>query len=51
MNDWDKPAEEQKQGIIDAIGEIDAGMGILHDGVMENIRKKYSNASANHSKF
>jgi len=44
MNDWEKLTEEQKQGIIDAIGEIDSGKGIPHEEVMENIRKKYSNA-------
>lgn len=44
MNDWEKLTEEQKQGIIDAIGEIDSGKGISHEEVMENIRKKYSNA-------
>lgn len=43
-SDWDKLTEEQKKGIIDAIGEIDSGRGIPHEEVMENIRKKYSNA-------
>jgi hypothetical protein len=44
ISDWDKLTEEQKQGIIDAIKDIDSGEGIPHEKVMENIRKKYSNA-------
>jgi len=44
MNDWDKLTEEQQQGIIEAIDEIDSGKGIPHEKVMANIRKKYSNA-------
>jgi hypothetical protein len=44
ISDWDKLTEEQKQGIIDAIEDIDSGEGIPHEKVMENIRKKYSNA-------
>jgi len=44
MNDWGKLTVEQQQGIIDAIDEIDSGKGIPHEKVMEDIRKKYSNA-------
>ena len=33
--------EEQQQGIIDAIDEIESGKGIPHEKVMEDIRKKY----------
>ena len=33
--------EEQQQGIIDAIDEIDSVKGIPHEKVMEVIRKKY----------
>lgn len=44
MADWEKLTEEQKQGISDAIEEIDSGEGIAHEEVMANIRKKYSNA-------
>ena len=33
--------EEQQQGIIDAIDELDSGKGIPHEKVMEDIRKKY----------
>lgn len=44
ISDWDKLTEEQKQGIVDAIDEIDSGKGISHDEVMSKIRKKYSHA-------
>lgn len=44
VSDWGKLTEERKQGIIDAIEEIDLGKGITHEKVMEDIRKKYSNA-------
>lgn len=36
VSDWGKLTEEQKQGIIDAIEEIDSGKGITHEKVMEN---------------
>ena len=44
MSDWEKLTEEQKQGIIDAIDEIDSGKGIPNEKVMEGIRKRYSHA-------
>ena len=44
MKEWDKLTEVQQQGIVDAIVEIDSGKGIPHEIVMEEIRKKYSNA-------
>ena len=44
INDWDKLSDVQKQGIIDAIDEIDAGKGIPHKKVISKFRKKYSNA-------
>jgi len=43
MEDWGKLTEEQKQGITDAIDEIDEGKGIPHTKVMANIRKKLTN--------
>ncbi len=43
INDWGQLTQEQQQGIIDAIDEIDSGKGISHEKVMEDIRKKYSN--------
>jgi hypothetical protein len=44
IGDWDKMTEEQKQGIINAIGEIDSGNGIPHEKVMAKMRKKFSHA-------
>ena len=42
-NDLGKLTNEQWQGIVDAIDEIDSGQGIPHEEVMFEIRKKYSN--------
>ena len=44
INDWDILSEIQKQGIINAISEIDEGKGIPHKQVMSKIRQKYSDA-------
>lgn len=44
ISDWDKLTSEQKQGISDAIDEIEDGKGISHEKVLTKIRSKYSNA-------
>lgn len=44
ISDWMKLTREQKQGIFDAIEEIDLGKGISNEKVMSKIRKKYSHA-------
>ena len=44
LNEWAKLSEEQRQGIVDAIEQLDSGKGIPHDKVISKIRKKYSNA-------
>jgi hypothetical protein len=44
ISDWEKLTDEQKQGIVDAIEEIESGKGIPNEKVMSGIRKKYSNA-------
>jgi hypothetical protein len=44
ISDWDKLTEEQRQGLLDAINEIESGKCIPHKKVMENIRKKFPNA-------
>jgi hypothetical protein len=44
ISDWEKLTEEQRQGINDAILEIDSGKGIPHEKVMGRIHKKYSHA-------
>jgi hypothetical protein len=43
IEDWDKLTEEQKQGIFEAIDEIDTGKGIPHETVMAKMRKRFSN--------
>lgn len=40
MNEWQKLTEAQKQGILNAIKEIDSGKGIPHKKVMAEMRKK-----------
>jgi hypothetical protein len=42
IDDWGQLTEEQKQGIFEAIEEIDKGKGTPHEKVMANIRKKYA---------
>lgn len=44
ISDWEGLTEEQKQGIFDAIEEIELGKGIPNEEVMTKIRKKYSHA-------
>jgi hypothetical protein len=44
LSDWSKLTEVQKQGIFDAIKEIESGKGISNEAVMNEIRKKFSNA-------
>lgn len=43
-SEWEELSNEQKQGIINAIDEIDSGKGIPHKKVATKIRKKYSHA-------
>ncbi|MCX6234355.1 MAG: hypothetical protein NT175_06460 [Bacteroidetes bacterium] len=44
IGDWEKLTEEQRQGILDAIDEIDAGKGVPHEKVIAKMRKKYVHA-------
>jgi len=44
LSDWDKLSANQKQGILDAIDEIDSGKGISNKAVLNRLRKKYSHA-------
>lgn len=41
VEEWALLSEPQKQGIIDAIEEIDAGYGQSHSDVVNEMRKKY----------
>lgn len=43
ISDWDKLSVAQKQGIFDAIDEIDAGKGISNKSVLNKFRKKHLN--------
>jgi hypothetical protein len=44
VSDWDKLSAAQKQGILDAIEEVDSEKGIAHKVVIDKFRKKYFNA-------
>ena len=44
ITDWNKLSTNQKQGILDAIKEIDSGNGIQNNKVIDKFRKKYSDA-------
>jgi len=44
INDWLNLSEEQRQGILDAIDEIDSGKGMPHDTLISKYRQKYSHA-------
>ena len=42
ISDWEKLTKFQKQGLIDAIDELDAGKDSLHKDVIDKFRKKYN---------
>jgi transcription elongation factor GreA-like protein len=44
ISDWDKLSDTQKQGILDAIDELDSKKGVSNKVVINKFRKKYSNA-------
>jgi hypothetical protein len=44
ISDWDKLSASQKNGILEAIDEIESGKGIPNNIVLKKFRKKYSNA-------
>ncbi len=44
ISDWEKLSENQKQGIFEAIKEIESGKGIPNKIVIDKFRKKYSHA-------
>ena len=44
VSDWEKLSAAQKQGILDAIEEVDSEKGIAHKVVIDKFRKKYFNA-------
>ena len=42
ISDWDRPTLAQKQGLMDAIDQLDSGKGISHNDVIDKLRKKYN---------
>ena len=44
ISEWDKLSETQRQGILDAIDELDSKKGVSNEVVIDKFRKKYSNA-------
>jgi hypothetical protein len=44
VSDWDKLTTTQKQGILDAIDEMDSQKGVAHEVVIKKFRKKHLNA-------
>lgn len=44
ISDWESLSGFQKQGLFDAIGEIESGKGISHKTVIHKYRNKYSHA-------
>ncbi len=43
VNDWESLTIEQREGIIEAINQIDTGKGVSHDKIISKFKKKYSN--------
>lgn len=42
VNDWNQLTDHQKDGILEAIHDVESGKGHPHSTVMANIRKKYA---------
>ena len=42
ISDWDKLTLAQKQGLMDAIDQMDSEKGIPHNDVIDKLRKKYN---------
>lgn len=42
LEEWDDLNSIQKQGIIDAIEELNEGKGVVHESIIAKYRKKYS---------
>jgi hypothetical protein len=42
ISDWDKLSLAQKQGLMDAIDQLEPGQGVSHNNVIDNLRKKYN---------
>lgn len=44
LAEWKTLSDEQRQGLLDAIKDIEKGNGIPHKKVLAKARKKYKNA-------
>ena len=44
LTDWNTLTESQKNGLLDALEEIEKGKGISHQDVISKYRNKYSRA-------
>jgi len=44
ISDWNKLSDNQKDGIIEAVNQIENGKGIPGKVIVEKFRKKYSHA-------
>ena len=42
ISDWNKLTLAQKQGLMDAIDQLDSGKGISHNDVIDKLSKKYN---------
>jgi len=42
ISDWERLTPLQKQGLMDAIDQMDSGKGISHNDVIDKLRKKYN---------
>jgi hypothetical protein len=42
ISDWDRLTLAQKQGLMDAIDQLDSGKGISHNYVIDKLRKEYN---------
>jgi hypothetical protein len=44
LTDWDSLTDTQRNGIFEALEEIETGKGISHQTIITKYRKKYSRA-------
>ena len=44
IDEWDSLSLAQQEGILEAITDLDKGVGILHEDVITKYRKKYPDA-------
>jgi len=42
ISDWERLSPAQKQGLMDAVDELDSNKGASHKAVIDKLRKKYN---------